>query len=198
VASLDPSNVTMNSALKTVTPAGTAPVTALRPPPDVSILPVPETPPTTNPITTPPATKIATPDLVIIKDELLPVDTMTDLVFENIGGHELINVSRHDLVNGIDVLYQPIKNLSTLYLQYNPENILRLQDTTQSYFKNFPIQYSNKIPNVGTGPNGETVYIEAGTGDLIINVINLAKGEQAEVQVLAQGDVFDDTIYGGV
>jgi hypothetical protein len=196
MASLDPSNVTMSSALKTGTPVSIMPIP--RAPGDVSIMPVPETPTTTNPGTTPPATKIATPDLVIIKDELLPVDTMTDLVFENIGGHELINVSRHDLVNGIDVLYQPIKNLSTLYLQYNPENILRLQDTTQSYFKNFPIQYSNKIPNVGTGSNGETVYIEAGTGDLIINVINLAKGEQVEVQVLTQGEVFDDTIYGGV
>ena len=85
-----------------------------------------------------------------------------------------------------------------MYLQYNPENILRLQDTTQSYFKNFPIQYSNKIPNVGTGENGEIIYIESGTGDLIINVINLAKGEQVEVQILAQGSVFDDTIYGGV
>ena len=42
------------------------------------------------------------------------------------------------------------------------------------------------------------IYIEEETGDLIINVINLAKGEQVEVQVLAQGEVFDDTIYGGV
>jgi hypothetical protein len=196
VASLDPSNVTISSSLTPGREVSIMPIT--RAPGDVSIMPVPETPSTTNPGTTPPATKIASPDLIIIRDEVLPIDTMTDLVFENIGGHELINVSRHDLVNGIDVLYQPIKNLSTLYLQYNPENILRLQDTTQSYFKNFPIQYSNKIPNVGTGPNGETIYIEEGTGDLIINVINLAKGEQVEVQVLAQGDVFDDTIYGGV
>jgi len=158
----------------------------------------PNTPATGTASAQPSATKIASPDLIIIKDDFLSVDTMTDLVFENIGGHELINVSRHDLVNGIDVLYQPIKNLSTLYLQYNPENILRLQDTTQSYFKNFPIQYSNKIPNVGTGENGEIIYIESGTGDLIINVINLAKGEQVEVQILAQGSVFDDTIYGGV
>lgn len=159
---------------------------------------IPNTPATNTTSSQPAATRIASPDLIIIKDDFLSIDTMTDLVFENIGGHELINVSRHDLVNGIDVLYQPIKNLSTLYLQYNPENILRLQDTTQSYFKNFPIQYSNKIPNVGTGKNGETIYIESGTGDLIINVINLAKGEQVEVQILAQGSVFDDTIYGGV
>jgi hypothetical protein len=159
---------------------------------------IPNTPATNTTSSKPAATRIASPDLIIIKDDFLSIDTMTDLVFENIGGHELINVSRHDLVNGIDVLYQPIKNLSTLYLQYNPENILRLQDTTQSYFKNFPIQYSNKIPNVGTGKNGETIYIESGTGDLIINVMNLAKGEQVEVQILAQGSVFDDTIYGGV
>lgn len=160
--------------------------------------PTPNTPATTSTAKEPEKTKIASPDLIIIKDETLPIDTMTDLVFENIGGHELINISRHDLLNGIDVLYQPIKNLSTIYLQYNPENILKLQDTTQSYFKNFPIQYSNKIPNVGTGKNGETVYIETETGDLIINVVNLAKGEQVEVQVLTQGSVFDDTIYGGV
>ena len=166
--------------------------------PDVSIDPVPNTPTNPNPGTQPATTKIASPDLIIIKDDTLPIDTMTDLVFENIGGHELINISRHDLLNGIDVLYQPIKNLSTIYLQYNPENILKLQDTTQSYFKNFPIQYSNKIPNVGTGKNGETVYIETETGDLIINVVNLAKGEQVEVQILTQGSVFDDTIYGGV
>ncbi len=159
--------------------------------------PTPNTPTTTSPTKEPEKTKIASPDLIIIKDETLPIDTMTDLVFENIGGHELINISRHDLLNGIDVLYQPIRNLSTIYLQYNPENILKLQDTTQSYFKNFPIQYSNKIPDVGTGKNGETVYIETETGDLIINVINLAKGEQVEVQILAQGSVFDDTIYGG-
>lgn len=156
------------------------------------------TTPNTTASTAGSTTKIASPDLIIIKDDMLTIDTMTDLVFEDIGGHELINTSRHDLVSGIDVLYQPIKNLSTLYLQYNPENILRLQDTTQSYFKNFPIQYSNKVPNVGTGENGETIYIESGTGDLIINVINLGKGEQVEVQVLAQGSVFDDTIYGGV
>lgn len=160
--------------------------------------PTPNTPVTTSTAKEPEKTKIASPDLIIIKDDTLPIDTMTDLVFENIGGHELINISRHDLLNGIDVLYQPIKNLSTIYLQYNPENILKLQDTTQSYFKNFPIQYSNKIPNVGTGKNGETVYIETETGDLIINVVNLAKGEQVEVQVLTQGSVFDDTIYGGV
>lgn len=159
--------------------------------------PTPNTPVTTSSSKEPESTKIASPDLIIIKDDTLPIDTMTDLIFENIGGHELINISRHDLLNGVDVLYQPIKNLSTLYLQYNPENILKLQDTTQSYFKNFPIQYSNKIPNVGTGKNGETVYIETSTGDLVINVINLAKGEQVEVQVLTQGSVFNDTIYGG-
>lgn len=196
MASLDPSNVTMSSALSSGgVPVSITPITRA---PDVTIDPVPNTPGTTSPVTTPPATKIASPDLIIIKDEMLTIDTMTDLVFEDIGGHELINISRHDLVNGIDVLYQPIKNLSTLYLQYNPENILRLQDTTQSYFKNFPIQYSSKVPNVGTGKNGETIYIESGTGDLIINVINLGKGEQVEVQVLAHGSVFDDTIYGGV
>jgi hypothetical protein len=55
--------------------------------------------------------KIATPDIMIGKDEVVPIETMTNLIFEDIGGQEIINISRADLVNGQKVVYQPIKNL---------------------------------------------------------------------------------------
>jgi len=51
------------------------------------------------------------------------------------------------------------------------------------------------VPDVGTGPNGEIVYIESDTGNVIINVINLANDEQVEVQMLNAGDILNDTIY---
>ncbi len=141
------------------------------------------------------AVKVATPDLIIFDDESVPVETMTDLIFENIGGQEIINIARNDIINGQNVLYQPIKNLTNLYLQYNPQNVLALQNTSSAYFKNFPIKFENKIPNVGTGPNGEIVYKDPETGNIIINVVNLEKDEQIEVQLLNGGSILDGTIY---
>jgi hypothetical protein len=142
-----------------------------------------------------PSIKVATPDLVLFDNASVPVEVMSDLIFENIGGQELINISRNDMVNGQDVVYQPIKNLTALYLQYNPQNVLALQNTSATYFKNFPIKLENKIPNVGTGPNGEIVYLEEETGNIIINVINLEKDEVVEIQILNSGSILDGTIY---
>jgi len=137
----------------------------------------------------------ASKDIFVITDESLPIEIMTDLVFEDIGGQEIINISRSDIVSGQNVIYQPIKNLTLLNYQYNPQNIISLQDTLESYFKKFPIQLEKKIPTVGTGGNNETAYIDSDTGNLIINVVNLEKDEQVEVQILNGGDIFNDTIY---
>jgi hypothetical protein len=137
----------------------------------------------------------ASKDIFVITDESLPIEIMTDLVFEDIGGQEIINISRSDIVSGQNVIYQPIKNLTLLNYQYNPQNIISLQDTLESYFKKFPIQLDKKIPTVGTGGNNETAYIDSDTGNLIINVVNLEKDEQVEVQILSGGDIFNDTIY---
>lgn len=137
----------------------------------------------------------ASKDIFVITDESLPIEIMTDLVFEDIGGQEIINISRSDIVSGQNVIYQPIKNLTLLNYQYNPQNIISLQDTLESYFKKFPIQLDKKIPTVGTGGNNETAYVDSDTGNLIINVINLEKDEQVEVQILNGGDIFNDTIY---
>ena len=52
---------------------------------------------------------IAKKDIILFNEDAVPVELMTDLIFENIGGQELINISRHDTVNGQTVIYQPIK-----------------------------------------------------------------------------------------
>ena len=147
----------------------------------------------------------------------MSIDIMTDLIFDDIGGQELATISRHDLVNGQKILYTPIKNLTDLYLQYNPNNVLRLQ-SSDSYFKSLSISVLDKLPVCGNGydivppasnpnetdktkwtkvPNCKSVYIDPITGDLVINLINVKDGEQAEVQILTSGEVFNDTIYTG-
>ena len=139
--------------------------------------------------------KAARPDIIITTEEATPIELMTDLIFEDIGGQELINIARTDIVNGQNVLYHPIKNLSSIYFKYNPQNILALQKTSEEYFKKFPIKLGDKIPTCGTGPDCKTVYLKDGTGNLIINVINLEDDEQVEVQILINGKIYNGTIY---
>jgi hypothetical protein len=156
--------------------------------------------------------KIASKDLILFNNDVMSIEIMTDLIFEDIGGYELATISRHDLVNGQKVVYTPIKNLTDLYLQYNPNNVLRLQ-ASDSYLKSLSLSIFDHLPVCGTGydlvgtdtdlnkrtkvPNCKSVYIDPITGDLVINLINVKENEQAEVQVLTSGDVFNDTIYGG-
>lgn len=152
--------------------------------------------------------KVATPELISILDDDTPVDQkieiMTDLLFEDIGGQEIINIARNDIVNGQEVIYQPIKNITNLYYQYNPQNILALQKTDKDYFKNFPIILYNKVPECGTGfdlvnneqiPNCKYIYINPISGDLVIDLINMKTGEEVEVQIISKLDKLHDTIY---
>jgi hypothetical protein len=139
----------------------------------------------------PPPVKTAPIDTVLFDDEGTPIEVMTDLIFENIGGHELINIARNDIVNGQQVSYQPIKNLSSIQQQYNPNNILSLQSTSDKYFANFSIKLENKIPQPGTGPNGAHVYLDNNTGNMIIEAINLEVDEQIEVEITTSGTIYE-------
>jgi len=155
--------------------------------------PTPNTPGTQA--TTTASAKSSTPQYRIdLKDEELSQYMMTRLVFEDIGGEEVLSISRNDTVFGENLIYQPIKNMISLAQRYNSQNLLSLYGTAQSYFDNFLIKFSDKIPNVGNGMNGSNVYIENSTGDLIIEVINMQDDEEVEVSIMVSGDILRDTI----
>lgn len=163
-------------------------IEALPPTPSsISPTPVVLTPP-------PPPAKTAPIDTVLFDDDLVPIEAMTDLIFENIGGQELINIARNDIVNGQQISYSPIKNLTSIQQQYNPNNIISLQYTADKYFANFPIKLDQKIPNVGNGPNGKNIYIDPLTGDLIIETINMQNDEQLDIQIVIDGTIYEADI----
>lgn len=137
--------------------------------------------------------KVARPDIILFNDDAMPIEIIPDLIFEDIGGQELITLSRNDIVSGINVAYQPIKNLSSIYQQYNPKNIIDIQNTSDTYFKNFSIKLESRLPSTGSGPNGETAYIDP-SGNLVIEVADLESDEQVEIQFLTEGEFFNDTI----
>jgi len=147
--------------------------------------------PTPEPIVVTVPVKTATPDIVLFDDSALPIEVMTDLIFENIGGQELISITRSDIVNGQKISYQPIKNLSSIQQQYNPNNILGLQQTSDRFFAGFSIKLEDKIPGIGNGPDGENVYFDETTGDLIIEFINLNNDEQIETQITVNGTIYE-------
>lgn len=139
--------------------------------------------------------RVASPDIILIDNEALSIELMTNLVFENIGGREILSISRSDTVNGQSIIYQPISNLANINLKYNPLNIIALQNTADNLFRSFAIELGDHVPIVGSGPDGTFVYSEIGTGNLVVDLIALDPEYEVEIQVLASGEILDDTIY---
>lgn len=165
-----------------------------------TVNPTPETPSTasisssSSDIVNPVKTSI--PDNILFDDDSVPIELMTDLIFENIGGHELINIARNDTVNGQQISYQLIKNLSNIEQQYNPNNILGLQATSNKYFNNFPIKLDQKVPKNPTGPNQTYVYSDIQTADIVVESVNLDVDEQIEIQIVVNGTIYEGYLNG--
>ena len=176
-----PANVTTTSTAPAVSPTPAA---------------VTSTPTASSASTT--QVKSATKDIIIFDDEAIPVALMADLIFEDIGGQELINIARRDTVNGQKISYQPIKNLSSIEQQYNPNNIVSLQSTSDKYFANFPIKLDDKIPETGGGTGGDYVYIDTVTGNLVVEAVNLELDEQIEIQIARSGTIYETDFNEGV
>ena len=152
----------------------------------------PQTPSSTSVSNKIPASPVKTApiDTVLFNDDSMSIEIMADLIFEDIGGHELINIARNDIVNGQQVSYQPIKNLSSIQQQYNPNNIVSLQQTADTYFAGFSIKLEDKIPNVGNGEDEKNIYIDE-QGNLIIEFVNLNNDEQIETQITLSGTIYE-------
>jgi hypothetical protein len=144
------------------------------------------------------STKIQPPNRVDLSSDGLAVEAMVEMVFQDIGGQELINISRADSINGQNIMYSIVKNLKNIMIDYNSNNIIKLIGTSDLYFKNFSIRLEERLATKGTGPNEETIYIESDTGNLVINLVNLEDEEQVEIEIINQGGYFDDTITSEV
>lgn len=138
------------------------------------------------------AVKIATKDLMLYRADDLEIQAMKDILFEQIASQELISISRNDIVNGQDIKVQPIKNLKSLGLKYNPKNIINIPDTSYHFFNNFPISLENYLPDQGEGINLAEID---DAGNIVINLINVSENEQIEVQVISNASIFDDTYF---
>lgn len=122
--------------------------------------------------------KQADPDLVLFKEEPIDPDFLIDRTFEQIGGTELLRISRSDLINGDNVVYTPIANLSYFRRQFNPNNIIALDSTLNSGFAEFSIDLMSR--------GVIDPYLDD-SGNLIIEVDIIKKSENIETEISSSG-----------
>lgn len=133
--------------------------------------------------------KVATSNL-FIQDEITDkTDLMADAIIEDIGGQEIINISRTDLLNGQNITYNVIENLASTQREFNPNELIKLQSTEAEYFGAFGIDINNFIPEYGTGTNGDIVYVDSETGNVVINTLNVSNDLVLEVEFVSHSDV---------
>lgn len=94
------------------------------------------------------AVKPATPDLFIpLRSDIVPIDTMADMIFEDIGGQEIINILNGNLIGDFDIEYQPVKDLRDIYLRYDPAALNQFYDSSSAYFNSFAISLDSYLAN---------------------------------------------------
>lgn len=137
----------------------------------------------TSAAATRPDVKPATPDLIQISEEAVPVEVMTTLLFENIGGTEILGMARHDLINGIDISYQQISNLAKVESTFGGQNLISLHNSTEQIFKSYGLRRYQYVPNSTDDPNGlnNHVYLDS-SGSLVIELSNLLPDMEIEVE----------------
>ena len=132
-------------------------------------------------------------DVVSLAQETVSAETITNLLFENVGANELTKFVRHDTVEGINPYYDVISNLSDIKRKFDPSNLISLQKTNSSFFDIFPINLQDKIPSDAyLLENNLTDYLYIDTnGDFVIEVVNLKDSEIVEIEIDTSGTIFE-------
>jgi len=148
--------------------------------------------------------KSATPDLIIEDANTTPIELMEQLIFEKIGGQELLLLSRHDNLNGQDISYRLISNIQDIDIKYTPENLIFMSESFKNYFKNFTILLESAVPELITyeqdgsivfNDSAPNAYVSNITGGITLEFSDIKNGQQVEIQIMSNSKLFDDTIY---
>jgi hypothetical protein len=119
----------------------------------------------------------------IITEELAGSESLlVEELFEDLSLFELMDLGRSEAVLGLNITYQPIKNLSDIYFTYSPKRILALSGTS--------IEVSSAL-DIGQYSVDGAVYLDSATGDLIVAVDNVKDGFVVQVEMLSGGEIQD-------
>ena len=122
--------------------------------------------------------KQANPDIIIFDEEIDP-EFLVQTFFQEFGGTELINISRYDLINGEQVSYSPIINLSSIRQSFNPNNIIAI-----GAFQETPTKYG-----IDLFARGITDPYFDDFGNLVIEINDVRPDESIEVEIASDGTI---------
>jgi hypothetical protein len=115
--------------------------------------------------------------------------------FEYFNAQALSTILRNDMVSGQAISYTPITNISNINNTYNPNNLVALQTTLQSYFDAFEINLDNYVP-LAAEPDEEYTATETNASyEISISVADVIGNERVEVEFLVMDTAFNDTMY---
>jgi hypothetical protein len=100
-----------------------------------------------------PSVKPATPDIIQFNEEEVPIEFITQLLFEDIGGIEILSVARSQIINGINISNNLIANSSELANIFSPQKFFSIPGNLRDTFENFPIKLFKSIPSFGSAPS---------------------------------------------
>lgn len=143
--------------------------------------PIPVPPPPAREATT---FAVKSPEVSLIQynPETLPQELITDLIYEDVGGIEMINIARSDTINGQAVNYSLVSNLSVINQVFNPNNILAGQIVYSSQLGQYALDIANKLAD-------NIAYLDS-DGNLIIEFTSIGADELAEIEISANGTIY--------
>lgn len=151
------------------------------------------------------AIRVPERDVVNFQDDNLPTELITSLLFESLGANELVKFERHDTIEGTNVNYDIISNLSNIRKAFDPAALISAQKPDLSFFDIYNIKLEDKIPtNVYLRNNPKLdftgdvnitdyVYIDE-RGNLVIELVNIESDEILEVELDSNGTIYRVTI----
>jgi hypothetical protein len=141
--------------------------------------------------------KVATSNLFNLGEPPINPDTLTDLLFQEMGGQDIINVLRTDTVNGSSFKNNVITNLSTINEKFNSLNLITMSGESSGYFKSMHYELLDHIPEgktliAGVDPLPVTVvsnvptnyYVDPVTGDITFYFSGLSDDQQVQFEFI--------------
>ena len=119
-------------------------------------------------------------DTVVFNEDTVSIQQLTELLYEQIGGMELINIAREDTVSGQDVIYSPISNIGSIWGQFNPNNVIAVGSSFDTFFSRFAIDLILRGMNIP--------YFNE-DGDLIIEIDDVLSDEEIHYQIASSGTI---------
>jgi hypothetical protein len=136
--------------------------------------------------------KAARPD-IILDDESLPIDVMQDFIFAEIGGQEILDISRSDLINSpLNLSYSPTPGTGANFIQ---EDTISFTDGTQNIFGSFSYLLDAFSPT-----DENTVVVQANNTSKVVSLKTkeIPSTASIEIEFLTNMTIEDDIIFRGI